>query len=240
MKRLIGSSLAVLLLFVSLLACAADGYVTGNVNMRAGPDTGYPLVATLPAGTPVSVQGCTTGWEWCDVIAYDNRGWVAGNFIQYDYAGQPVLLPTYAVRIGIPIVSFVISSYWDSYYRNRPFYHQRTTWYHRRMPHHPPPRPLYAKPRPVHVRPAHPAPRPQPRPPVNHKPPAGHKPPTSHKPPAGHKPPTGHKPQARPPQHAQQGKPPMKTGSSKRPSPSASHGKPAQNKKPAASGTQQH
>lgn len=147
MTRLIRFALASLsLLSLALafpaLAQAADGYVTGNVNMRAGPDTSYPLVDQLQAGTQVDVRGCTSGWEWCDVIAYGNRGWVAGNFIEYQYQNQPVLLPAYGARIGIPIVSFVIGSYWDSYYRSRPFYSQRSHWYSRPIVRRPPPPPM--------------------------------------------------------------------------------------------------
>lgn len=134
-------SLASLSLAIPALAFAQDGYVTGNVNLRAGPDPSYPLVDQLPAGTGVSVQGCTSGWEWCDVInANDgNRGWIAGNFIQYDYQDQPVLLPDYGAQIGIPIVAFSIGLYWDNYYRGRPFYRDRDSWYHRDIPRRPPP-----------------------------------------------------------------------------------------------------
>ena len=146
MKRLTRfalASLSVASLSVALpaLAYAQDGYVTGNVNLRAGPDPSYPLVDQLPAGTGVSVQGCTSGWEWCDVInANDgNRGWVAGNFIQYDYQDQPVLLSDYGAQIGIPIVAFSIGMYWDNYYRGRPFYGQRESWYRRDIPRRPPP-----------------------------------------------------------------------------------------------------
>jgi Uncharacterized protein with a bacterial SH3 domain homologue len=142
MKRLGWFAMAAVLLALPLAAQAADGYVTANVNLRAGPDVEYPLITTIPAGTRVAVQGCVQGWEWCDVIAYGNRGWVAGNFIQYDYQDQRVLLPAYGARIGIPIVSFVIGTYWDSYYRHRPFYRQRQTWYRRPVPHRPPPRPI--------------------------------------------------------------------------------------------------
>jgi uncharacterized protein YraI len=124
------------------LAQAADGYVTGNVNLRAGPDPSYPLIDRIPAGTDVSVQGCTDGWEWCDVIVYGNRGWVAGNYIQYDYQDRRVLLPAYGAQTGIPIITFVIVNYWDQYYRSRPFYRERSRWYRRPIVRRPPPPPL--------------------------------------------------------------------------------------------------
>ena len=150
MKRMLWSCLAVFLLTAPIAAFAADGYVTGNVNLRAGPDGQYPALTVIPAGTAVSIQGCTQDWEWCDVIAYNDRGWVAGNFIQYDYDNQAVLLPAYGARIGIPIVSFVISSYWGNYYRNRPFYRERARWYSRPIPRRPPPRPMNRPLRPIH------------------------------------------------------------------------------------------
>jgi uncharacterized protein YraI len=159
MKRLARFALATLSLASAALAFpalaqAADAYVTGDVNLRAGPDPDYPLIDQIPAGTEVDVQGCTDGWEWCDVIVYGNRGWVAGNYIEYEYQDQPVLLPEYGAEIGIPIVSFVIGNYWDHYYRGRPFYRERDRWYDRPVMHRPPPRPLYrsysGRPMPAH------------------------------------------------------------------------------------------
>ena len=54
MNRFSRSALASLLLAsisfaLPALAHAADAYVTGNVNMRAGPDSSYPLIDQLPA-----------------------------------------------------------------------------------------------------------------------------------------------------------------------------------------------
>jgi uncharacterized protein YraI len=147
MKRLARSTLAVLSLAAASLAFpalarAADGYVTGNVNLRAGPDPSYPLIDLIPAGTEIDVLGCTDGWEWCDVIAYGNRGWIAGNYVEYFYQDRPVLLPAYGAQIGIPIITFVISTYWDSHYRGRPFYRERDRWYHRPVVRRPPPPPM--------------------------------------------------------------------------------------------------
>ena len=169
MKRPVLAWLTALFLAAPVFAYAADGFATANVNLRAGPDTSYPLIATIPAGTQMAIQGCTDGWEWCDVIAFGNRGWIAGNYLQYNYLNQRVLVPAYGARIGIPIVSFVIGSYWDSYYRNRPFYRDRSRWYARPVPHRPPPRPIQ---------------RPPPRPPVQQRPPS-----RPSRPPAGSRPP---------------------------------------------------
>jgi uncharacterized protein YraI len=131
---------AVVLVCAPIGAIAAEGFVTGNVNLRAGPDVNYPAVTVIPVGSPVSIQGCVGGWEWCDVIWADNRGWVAGNFIQYEYNNQPVLLPAYGAAIGIPIVTFAIADYWGHYYNNRPFYAERDRWFSRPYVRREPPR----------------------------------------------------------------------------------------------------
>lgn len=130
MKRIPPVALLSFSLFAVTSAFAADGYVTGNVNLRAGPDSSYPSVAMLGAGTPVSIQGCVDGWSWCDVAAGNNRGWVAGDFLQEEYQGQRVLVPNYGVQIGIPIIAFAFGTYWDEHYRSRSWYHDRDRWSH--------------------------------------------------------------------------------------------------------------
>jgi uncharacterized protein YraI len=135
------ASLAAASLLAPAPVRATDAYLTVDVNLRAGPDPGYPLIDQIPAGTEVDVLGCTAGWEWCDVIVYGDRGWIAGNFLEYEYQDQPVLLPAYGARIGVPIVTFVIVDYWDHHYRNRPFYRERERWYAHPIAPRPPPPP---------------------------------------------------------------------------------------------------
>lgn len=159
MKRLLWSCATALLLLVPAAAFAVPGYTVATVNMLAGPDTQYPLIYSLDAGTPVDVQGCTEGWQWCDVIAAGSRGWIAGPYIEYLYNNQPVIVTDYGARIGIPIVTFAIGTYWGRYYVNRPFYRDRTRWYAR----------------PVPVRPF-PGPRPPVRPWPGNRPPGGRPP----------------------------------------------------------------
>lgn len=109
-------------------AMAGDGYVTGDVDLRAGPDPGYPTVATLHSGTPVSIQGCVKNWSWCDVATTNGRGWIAGDFLEEDYEGHRVVVPAFGVQVGIPIITFSFNSYWNEHYRSSPWFHDRARW----------------------------------------------------------------------------------------------------------------
>jgi uncharacterized protein YraI len=99
--------------------------------MRAGPNPQFPLVATIPAGAYVHVNGCVEGYTWCDVTAGPERGWVYADFLSYPYRNQPVTVISAGPSIGFPIISFSIGNYWDSYYRHRPWYGNRAYWYGR-------------------------------------------------------------------------------------------------------------
>lgn len=141
MKRLAWLFPLLLAGFAPAAAHAADGYVTASVSLRAGPDIGYPRIDVIPAGRTIDIYGCTDGWDWCDVSYLGDRGWVAGNYIEFIDSGYYRPLPQYGAQIGIPIVTFVIANYWGRYYSHRPFYRERHTWYARPMPHRPPPPP---------------------------------------------------------------------------------------------------
>jgi len=222
MKRIVWIVLS-LCAFASPTAFAQawNGVVTAYVDLYAGPDVGYPTIAQLPAGTAVSIQGCTAGFGWCDVIVAGTRGWVAGTFVQYTYQNQPVYVADYGPRIGIPIVTFSIASYWGAYYVNRPFYRNRDYWYGRPYAPRPPPRPPgwhpgarppapgYRPPPGGHRPPPPPAHRPPPQgnrppPPGNRPPPGDHRPPPSQ----GHRPPSDHRPSPSPRPPGQSPRPP--------------------------------
>jgi uncharacterized protein YraI len=170
------------MLLVSIVACALplaaaaqQAHSTKWVNLRAGPARDYPLVVSVGPGTPLFVQGCTPEYRWCDVVAPgDARGWVYAGNIAYPYQNVEQPIVSYGPMIGLPIVTFMLGSYWGEHYRGRPWYRDRDRWEHR-----PPPRP------PIVV-----------RPPV--RPPPGGRPPGVRPPPGMH-PPGGRPPDMRPP-----------------------------------------
>ena len=134
-KQLI-CALGTLLIGVSTAAVAQNAFTSRPLNVRAGPDRAYPLVARVGPGTPVNVNGCLNDWSWCDVSFDGNRGWAYAPALNYVYQGQQVPLYSYAPALGIPVVTFSLGTYWNQYYRGRPWYGQRTMWMHRRLPEH--------------------------------------------------------------------------------------------------------
>ncbi len=109
-------------------AAAANAYATADVNMRAGPSTAYPVITTIYGGAPVTVHGCLSDYSWCDVSWRGDRGWVSDNYLTIVYAERRVPVPSYAVAVGIPTVSFGFG-YWDDHYRSRPWYRDRDRWW---------------------------------------------------------------------------------------------------------------
>jgi uncharacterized protein YraI len=113
------------------VAAAQDrAVVTTEVNMRAGPSTGFPVVEVIPENGRVTVFGCLTEYEWCDVAWRGARGWVDGDYLRYYYGTSYVPLIEYGPRIGVPIIVFSFDSYWDSHYRRKSWYRQRVHWHH--------------------------------------------------------------------------------------------------------------
>jgi uncharacterized protein YraI len=116
------------LLLVPTAALAAPGIVTVSTGLRAGPGAGFPLVDRIPGGARVNIHGCLRGNAWCDVSFADDRGWVSSQYLEYLYRNHYVYLPDYVDEIDVPVVPFVLSSYWSSYYEGRPWYRRSAYW----------------------------------------------------------------------------------------------------------------
>src|SRR5437868_3019556 len=61
------------------IASAAPGVAQNDLNMRSGPGTNYPVVAAIPAGATVDVQGCTG--SWCQVNFGGTSGFASANYL---------------------------------------------------------------------------------------------------------------------------------------------------------------
>jgi uncharacterized protein YraI len=126
--KIAGLVVAALLLTIPSAALAARGIVTTAVSMRAGPGIGFPVVDRIPGGARVNIHGCLRDNSWCDVSWDGDRGWVSAEYLEYFYRNRYVYLPDYVDVIDVPVVPFVLTSYWSNYYASRPFFHRRAYW----------------------------------------------------------------------------------------------------------------
>ena len=151
-------------LALSAVADAQQAVTNKDVNVRAGPDRGYPLVTWVPAGSLVYVNGCLEDYRWCDVTAGNDRGWVYAKNIDYTYQGQPMPIYGNGQTLALPILSFMLGNYWNDNYRDRSWYRTQPQWNNWRPGNRPPPgyRP--------EVRPPQFNGQPYPRPPGNYTP----------------------------------------------------------------------
>ena len=110
------------------IAAQPNGYSISNVNLRAGPGTDFPVILTVQARAPIAILSCLGDYTWCDVIFGYSRGWMRSIYLAGLYQGYYYSLRDYAPRLGYSVVDFDINQYWDAYYRDRPFYQERTQW----------------------------------------------------------------------------------------------------------------
>lgn len=126
------SGIALVLVFVGLAASsslrAETAFTNKPLNLRAGPGRDYPLVARIGSGTAVDVGGCTDDYAWCDVAFEGDHGWAWAGNLEYPYEGRRVVIYGHGPVIGLPIMPFVAGTYWDTYYRGRPWYGRRSYW----------------------------------------------------------------------------------------------------------------
>jgi len=182
----------------------SQAYTNQPVYLYAGPAQDYPVVAQLPSGQPVAVYGCVSGYTWCDVAIAQARGWVYGGYLTYPYQGGSAPIMTYGPTIGLPLITFSIGTYWDRYYRGRPWYGDRSRWVnHPPPPSRPPPPPNRPPP------PQHGAPGPNRPPPMSPSPPPppgqGHGYRPHPQPQPGNPPPQAGHPPGPPPGHGGEG-----------------------------------
>ena len=146
--------------------------VSDSTDIFSGPGYQYPQVGRASFGSSVTLYGCLQDYAWCDISNGYDRGWVDADDLSVAQSGRSYTLYDSRAWFTYPIVGFVFGSYWDNYYRNRPWYgdryrYQDWRWQNNARPWHGP-RPGY-RPPPPHYGPRPPNNnwdhRPTPRPP---------------------------------------------------------------------------
>lgn len=124
-RNAIVAGLASLAFFVApTLSQAARGFTVDQTLLRAGPGPQYPYVDRLPSGASVTVFGCLRGRVWCDISFQGDRGWVSGQDLEIFFHSRRVRIVE-VTPVFVPVVTFEVSTYWDRYYRSKPFFAQR-------------------------------------------------------------------------------------------------------------------
>lgn len=96
--------------------------------MHAGPGQDFPGVMRLAPNLKVTIHGCIQAWAWCDVEWRGNRGWVSAAALDYRLDGSVLSVSGYGPRVGIPQLDFNLAKYWETHYRQRPWYSEREQW----------------------------------------------------------------------------------------------------------------
>ncbi len=123
----------------SASASAAEAYTTSSTWLRTGPDYSFPSIERIPRGALVDVIGCTDSYNWCDVDYEGERGWFAGNRLQFVYNGRRGSAVDLAPLLGLMILQFSFGNYWNDHYRDRPWFNERNQrrWQNWQPPQHP-------------------------------------------------------------------------------------------------------
>jgi uncharacterized protein YraI len=111
------------LLVPGVAAAAAPAIVTTDLNFRTGPGTAYHAFDVIPEGGNVTVYGCLSGYNWCDIRWSGDRGWVSGKYLAYvgeRYYRKPIA--SIGISIGLPIVGYDRDYYYDRWYSDRDWY----------------------------------------------------------------------------------------------------------------------
>lgn len=115
-----------------LAASAQQAFTVRDTEVFAGPSGEFPPVGLLPPNVGVRIVGCLADWSWCDVIFSNYRGWVYAADLAVPYQGSRVVIiergPQFGPQIGLTVVTFSLTTYWDRHYRGQPWYREREQW----------------------------------------------------------------------------------------------------------------
>lgn len=107
-------------------AAATPATVEGDLNVRAGPGTNYPVVGSFAAGEVVDVRGCTG--NWCRVAGGGDRGYASRSFLSLGgvarVAPSTTVVEDYDTAYAYPPgYGYYDDGYYDYGYYGAPYYY---------------------------------------------------------------------------------------------------------------------
>jgi hypothetical protein len=89
---------AAALVFLPTAASADPAVATGNVNVRGGPGTSFPVIDVLSRGEVVDVAGCRTGWCYLT----DEDGYVSSAYLRRGGSSGVTMEPNFNLSFNFP------------------------------------------------------------------------------------------------------------------------------------------
>jgi uncharacterized protein YraI len=88
------------------LALALDAVAVTDLNMRAGPGSQYPVVATIHSNGAVEILGCLPEANWCQVNWQGHEGWSYSEYLAITETDERIFVPQARSVMDIPVVAF--------------------------------------------------------------------------------------------------------------------------------------
>ncbi len=107
----------IVLLALPVPAMAQLDHTLDAVNLRAGPDRAFPVVAWLPARTDLTIVGCMEDRQWCDVVVGRRRGFVHTRYLSLRFNQRTA-----------PVITFNVKDYWDAHYTRQSWFSTYVDW----------------------------------------------------------------------------------------------------------------
>lgn len=107
MKKIVSLALGASLIPAAALA-QVPGSVSSDLNLRQGPGSNYGIITTIPAGSPVTIDNCLDGLNWCQVTYAGSTGYGFASYLLVDAGGQTVVItenPSLVEVVAEPVVA---------------------------------------------------------------------------------------------------------------------------------------
>lgn len=98
--------IAALLLTGAAQAQTMQSTAWTDLNLRAGPGVGYPIVGVIPANTAVDVAGCLAEASWCRVMVGGVDGWASGDYLTTVVADAPMAIYPNREQIKVETLTY--------------------------------------------------------------------------------------------------------------------------------------